>query len=123
MTLDDFFNANPDFREIADLVAVPPTAAELRHKWPDVDDDLLARCDEPIDYSGLVISRGTLYWRSRLSGSSDRFAAMVSLEQPAGCETNDTFWAGRKRWDQVFAPGYVQDVKRRLAAIQATEKR
>jgi hypothetical protein len=116
MTIDEFFQANPDFLPIADLVIEPPKKSEIREKWPDADDDLVERSGEPVLYSGLLISRGTLYWRSRMSGNSDRFAAMVSLEQPAGCETTDTFWAGRKRWDQVYHPSYVADVTRRLKA-------
>jgi hypothetical protein len=115
MTLDDFFDANPGFLPIAEWVLLPPRASAIQKQWPDADTDLLARCMEPVSFSGLAISRGTLYWKCRLSGSGDRFAAMLALGQPPGIETTDTFWAGRKTWVEHSGENYANMVKASLA--------
>ncbi len=114
--MDEFLEANPDFRCVVDLVALPPTADELREKWGVVDSDLAGRCEEYVSVCGFPVSRGTLYWKCRLTGSGDRFAAMLALGQPPGIETTDTFWAGRKSWREVYGPDstYVKDVEKRL---------
>lgn len=110
MTLDQFFTDNPEWRPYADLVAYPPTAAEIRKEFPDADRDVLAHCQ-----AGARIAVGTHYVRMRREGNTDRFAAMLALQSPPRGETTDTFWAGRKPWHEVYGERYANAVKAKLA--------
>lgn len=110
MTLDQFFTDNPEWRPFADILAVPPTAEEIREEFPDADREVLEKC-----MSGTQVAVGSLYVRMRREGSDDRWAAMLALRQFPGVETTDTFWAGRKHFSEVYGEEYANGVRTLLA--------
>lgn len=91
MNLDKFFTDNPEWRPFADLVAVPPTAEEIRQEFPDADRDVLERSQ-----SGGKLAVGTLYVRMRREGQSDRWAAMCALQQAPRIMTDSVFFEGNR---------------------------
>jgi hypothetical protein len=121
MNLDKWLAENEDWCPYVDLVVIPPTQAELSREFPDIDQEILQRCDEAVWHDGGLVSRGAIYWRVRKEtrdkgGSSDRWAAMLALQAPPGVQTTDTFWAGRKSWVDIYGESYANTVKRGLAA-------
>jgi hypothetical protein len=117
MSLDKWFAQNEDWRPYADLVALPPLQEELMREYKDVSSEVLARCGEAVWENGGTVTRGALYVRIRREDRNccDRWATMLCLQAPPGIQTSDTFWAGRKRWDEVFGEEYAATIKAKLA--------
>lgn len=117
MNLETFFRDNDDWRPHADLVAYPPTPAEMMKEYTDVNPEVLARCMEFVSEGGGVVTRGAIYLRIRHEDkkAGDKWAAMLALQAPPGVQTTDTFWAGRKSWVDVFGERYANTVKEGFA--------
>jgi hypothetical protein len=91
--IEKFLSQNPDWEKCPDLITNPPTAEELQAEFRDADPELIRRCDEWIS---TLVTRGAFYFRARMQGSSDRAAAMYSLQKTAAIDTDDVFFQGAK---------------------------
>lgn len=113
-----FLEKNSDLRPYADLVVYPPTVAETIAEFPECrgDSTLEERAYEFIRFYGEVgLTRMAHYVICRRKGESHQMAAMFALQAAPCLNTNDTFWAGRKKFWQVFGEGYADDVRSKLA--------
>jgi hypothetical protein len=98
-------------------VVSPPTLFEVAQEFPEVE-------YEPELITGeLQFARGTaddqghgltvlaLYLIARRNETPHSFAMILATQRAPGVETTDTFWAGRKRFDQVFGERYADGIK------------
>ena len=83
-----------EYKELPDLLFSPPDRLELQDEFGDVSPELLDRCLELLQNG--VATRGAHYWMMRKGGSSDKFAAMIALQEGPGLSTDDTFFQGQK---------------------------
>lgn len=119
--IEDFLKQRPHLREHVDLLVVPPTLDEVVQEWPEAANEPELAAGEirfarnAHDNQGHGLTVLALYVISRRSGTNHEFAMMLANQKAPGIETNDTFWAGRKRFDQVFGEMYANDVRRRLS--------
>ena len=119
--IEEFLNARPQYREHADLLVLPPTIQEVIAEFPEAD------CEIDLEYGemrfapschdghGHGLTMLALYVIARRNSATHEFSMMLALQKPPGIETNDTFWAGRKRFDQVFGEEYANRIKAGLA--------
>jgi len=112
--LQSFLAQNDEWQSCPDLVVDPPTQEELTEKFGMVDDQVLSRCDEWITSH---VTRGAQYWMMRMRGSNDSFAAMISLQQGPGLDTDDVFFSGQKPLYDQF--GSQKHLDRYLKASKA----
>jgi hypothetical protein len=119
MDIETFFAENADWRKYADVVAYPPLPEEIKEEFPDVCQEVLDRCMEPVKEAGFDISRGAIYIRVRREDrrvrDSAKWATMLCLQAPPGLKTTDTFWSGRKTWVEHFGEEYANNVKAQFA--------
>lgn len=94
ISLEEFLKDNEDWRVVEDYLTIPPDPNEIRTEFPDADNEVCDRCDEGINISGVLTTRGTLYVKFRRSGVGDKFAAMLSCQRAARGMTDDVFFAG-----------------------------
>ena len=104
MTIEDYLRDNPDWRKYVDLLVVPPEPGEIEAEFPKCDLAVLTNCD-----SGFP-SVGALYVRIRREGSTDRFAAMLALQQAPRIMTDSVFFEGMKRLGDTFDDGYLKSI-------------
>lgn len=117
MDIDTFLTDNPDWVPFADLVVLPPSKDEIKKEFKrsGVSREVLDRCMEAVREGGGYVTRGAIYVRIRREDKrvrdADRWATMLSLQAPPGCQTTDTFWAGRKTWVEHFGEEYANNIK------------
>lgn len=124
--LEPFLSTRPHLREHVDLLQYPPLYGEVCNEFPDAagESDLedaerrFVRDNHDKQGHGLTVL--SLYVITRRSGTGHRLATMLALQQPHAVETTDTFWAGRKRFDQVYGQEYAGNIRKRLAAQGVT---
>lgn len=120
--IEDFLTARPQYREHVDLLVLPPTFTEVVDEFPEADCELDLQTGERRFGRGCHDSNGhgltvlALYVIARRNSATHEFAMILSMQKAPGIETNDTFWAGRKRFDQVFGETYADTVRTKLAA-------
>lgn len=119
--IEDFLDARPQYREHVDLLVVPPALQEVIDEFPEAD------CEIDLEYGEFRFAPGchdghghgltvlALYVIARHNSATHEFAMMLALQKPPGIESNDTFWAGRKRFDQVFGEEYANRIRAGLA--------
>ena len=120
--IEDFLSTRPHYREHADLLVIPPTLAEVIEEFPEADCEIdltqgefrFARGCHDGQQHGLTVL--ALYVIARRNLSTHEFAMMLCLQKAPGIETNNTFWAGRKRFDEVFGERYADGIRSGLAA-------
>ena len=118
--VEEFLETRPHLKPYADLLFLPPSFDEVACEYPQAaaEPELYDQgqrfvvCDAD-NRVGLTVL--ALYAISRTEGSSHSMAMMLALRRAPGVETTDTFWAGRKRFDQVYGEFYANTVKRKLA--------
>lgn len=115
--LNNWFNEHEDYRCVADYVALPPSADEIKNEFADASQEVLAKCFEIIEVGGMAITRGTLYVKVRRSGTADRMAEMLALQQCARGMTDDIFFSGMGTLDQQI--GSNQKIERYVKAARA----
>lgn len=93
--LEQFLNEHPDLRIGADVIVLPPSAAEILKEFPDADSEVLSRCDEPHSIGGGAVTRGAMYVICRRD--KNEFSAMVALQRGPALKTDVAYYAGRKR--------------------------
>lgn len=116
--VETFLHNHPNLRPFADLVVYPPTVDEATDEFPLLasDPQLLERGYEYIVFDGKCgVTRLAHYTICRRKGQSHSMAAMFALQSSPRVNTNDTFWAGRPKFWQVFGTGYADDVRAKLA--------
>ncbi len=89
-----FLEENPDFRIVADYLALPPDEDELEAEFPDCDKQVLERTFAVVKSVPVIITRGTIYAKARRCGSDNKFASMVALQRTPGAMTDDVFFSG-----------------------------
>lgn len=94
---EGFFEVNPDWRIVADLVVLAPNKDEFAEMFPDADRDVKDRCEELIYHTGITITRGTLYAKVFKANGSDKFAASLALQSFPRGMTDDVFFQGMPR--------------------------
>lgn len=115
--IEEFLDARPQFREHVDLLVVPPEFHEVVANFPEADCEPDLRDGEyrfvrnAHDGKGHGITQLALYVIARRNLATHEFAMILALQKPPGIETNDTFWAGRKRFDQVFGEDYANGIR------------
>ena len=119
--IEAFLEDRPQYREHVDLLVLPPTIDEVIEEFPEAD------CEIDLEQGAHRFAHGchdgqghgltvlALYMIARRNLTTHEFAMMLALQKPPGIETNDTFWAGRKRFDQVFGEEYANRIKSGLA--------
>lgn len=118
--IEGFLEARPQYREHADLLVLPPSIHEVIDEYPEAD------CEIDLVYGATRFAHGchdrkghgltvlALYLIARRNSATHEFAMLLALQKPPGIETNDTFWAGRKRFDQVFGESYADTIRKKL---------
>jgi hypothetical protein len=120
--IEEFLVARPQYREHADLLVIPPTIQEVIEEFVEADCEIDLQYGEMRFASGCHDGKGhglttlALYVIARRNLATHEFAMMLALQKPPGIETNDSFWAGRKRFDQVFGEEYANRIRSGLAA-------
>ncbi len=119
--IKEFLEDRPQYREHADLLVVPPTIQEVVDEFPE------AACESDLAEGELRLAHGchdgkghgltvlSLYLIARRNLATHEFAMILAMQKPPGIETNDTFWAGRKRFDEVFGEDYANRIRSGLA--------
>ena len=93
--IEKFLLSHPEWLPYADLVVVPPDAAETVEEFPEASgSDLL---HDPGAMSTYGVTKLALYVRLRREGQAHRFAEMVAAQHAPSCNTDDTFFAGLPR--------------------------
>jgi hypothetical protein len=118
MDLEKLLSNHPDLREHADLIVIPPSWEEVCEEFKDAAPDAelqlkgnyYCRCV----YDGMMTILAS-YVILRRGGSKHNFAAQIALQKAPKCETNDTFWSGRKPFHEVFGHRYADGIREKLA--------
>lgn len=119
--IEEFLDARPQHREHVDLLVVPPSLDEVIDEFPEADCEIeLAEGERRFahgchDGKGHGLTMLALYVIARRNLATHEFAMILAMQKPPGIETNDTFWAGRKRFDQVFGEEYANNIRKGLA--------
>lgn len=91
--LEKFLQDHDHWRACPDMLVNPPTAEELSAWHPELDRELLDRCEEVIPPG---VTRGAVYARMRMAGESHKLSEMVALQRCVGLDTDDVFFSGQK---------------------------
>lgn len=103
-----FLNAHPEWRTNADLVVVPPTAADVLDEWADAEGgEILAHADVLTQFG---VTRAAIYVLSRRQGQSHRFAEMVAMQRAPRPNTDDVQMAGIPRVSQQSNDRYIRSI-------------
>jgi len=119
--LEPFLSTRPHLRDHVDLLEDPPYYDEVCEAFPDaVGEPDLERAERRFardchDQEGHGLTVLSLYVIARREGTKHEFAMMLAMQRAPAVETTDTFWAGRKRFDQVYGEEYANRVRRKLA--------
>lgn len=104
--LDEFIAANPEWEPFADLIAWPPSAADIIAEHPDAEGcELLS---QPDFYLGSFVTAYALYHRIRLQGENHKFAEMVALASPPRIMTDAVYNEGRKMLGDQMTPAMLK---------------
>ena len=106
--ITQFFLNNPEWREYADLVVLPPLLSEAQEEFPELEESELERTPDVILPFG--VTRLALYMKMRRSGLSHRFAEMAALQRAPRCMTDDVFFAGMPRLAEQMTPKVLRNV-------------
>ena len=119
--IEDFLTARPQYREHADLLVLPPTIQEVVEEFPEAANEIDLTYAEMRfarfchDGKGHGLTMLALYVIARRTLATHKFAMILALQKPPGIETSDTFWAGRKRFDQVYGEEYANRIRLNLS--------
>jgi hypothetical protein len=119
--IDLFFDQHPQLRADADLIIAPPMLSEVAERYPEAANEPDLIRGETLFVRGKHDSQGhgltvlALYYKCRQAGTSHEMSMMLALQRPPGVNTNDTFWAGRKRFDQVYGELYANRIRHLLS--------
>jgi hypothetical protein len=101
--IEQFVSNHPEWKRFADLIALPPTAAEIAEEFPDADPEVLRRCFETHSIGTANATRGAVYVRGRREGETDRWVAMVALQVGPVLKTEATYFAGHKTMGHLLS--------------------
>lgn len=116
-TLEELLTLHPELEKHVDLIVLPPEVNEFSSDYPEILND-----NELVEKSryfcrgiyGGVMTVLALYVISRTKGNDHRWAAQFALQKAPRCDTNDTFWAGRKSFWQTHGTEYANSVRKKL---------
>jgi hypothetical protein len=100
-SLDSFFAANPEWVPFADLIVVPPSAADIIEESPDAEGcDMLKQPDR---WVAEHVSMYALYQRIRMEGETHKWAEMIAMGEPPRIMTDAVYFANH--------PGRIEDMR------------
>lgn len=120
--VNDFVERHPHLSKDIDLVVCPPEYAEVVQAYPDAACEPELAAGEVRFAKGCHDDRGhgltvlALYLMARRNQTPHNMAVMLAVQRAPTCETTDTFWSGRKRFDQVHGELYANTIRHKLAA-------
>lgn len=121
-SIEDLVVAKPHLKPHADLIMFPPRWDEITFAYPETVGSQALEDNAHRFVPGCIVDAHQgltvlgLYCICRRDGTAHRLAEMLALQKPPGIETTDSFWSGRKRFDEVYGEMYANDVRKRLAA-------
>lgn len=90
--IEAFFADNPEWRAQADLIVVPPKAADIIAEFPDAEGcDLLKQPDR---WTADRVTMYAHYLRIRREGETHRWAEMLAMGAPPRIMTDAVYFAG-----------------------------